>query len=505
MGRAKPVSIHALPLLHCLKTGIIGKGARPPPSHAYSSIENGIGKAFGNMNRVGTELMDQSGLPSAERLRRSAFEALSRYLGPNAKMSHELFGPDRSRGFTPSYQLSRVPLPAWAAEIGIGNPPSILVDSACLVYPDDPNPSECDWLLAAGLHLEGWLERAVEAAHGPLHSYSLRLPKTVTAAYDHAWVNRIGLYIRRTIANATGQSETAACGEKPKARIILTHDVDALEKTLQLRIKSSIMSGIAICRHLSRLRFKDARNRLVNALRYALAPSDYRMFEQIMALEDHYGVKSVFLFSDYQAAGLKSWLIDPSYCITQNELVDIVRAILARGWQVGMHPGFQSWNSTAMLTAVRLAVGSAAGEAIDINRQHWLRFSWDETWRAQHEAGIRLDLTLGFNDRPGFRNGSALRYRPLSINNAGDHHFNIVPTVFMDSHFYDYAFPTDVAGAMQPWIDEVAAVGGEASIIWHSQTMHPEYGWADGYVALLTLLAVRGITQTLIEREDLVG
>jgi hypothetical protein len=35
----------------------------------------------------------------------------------------------------------------------------------------------------------------------------------------------------------------------------------------------------------------------------------------------------------------------------------------------------------------------------------------------------------------------------------------------------------------------VAAVGGEASFLWHQQTIHPDYGWLSGYRELLQLVS----------------
>jgi hypothetical protein len=445
--------------------------------------------------------MHRARIASAERLRRSAFETLARYLGPKATITHPAFGPDRSHDFSATGELVGVPMPTWASDIGIGAQKALLVDKACLARA--PDHSACDWLLAAGLHLEGWLERAVEQARGPIHSYAFRLPANAAAAYDHAWVNRIGLFLRRALSQATGRPESEICGPAPQPRIILTHDVDALEKTVQLRLKSSVMSGLAILRHLGGLRFGEAGNRLASAIRYATGNADYRLFEEIMALEERHGMKSVFLFSDYRTSGPRAWLIDPSYRVADANVAAHVRAIILRGWQLGIHPGYESWNYDAAIGALRQSLEATAGTDVHICRQHWLRFSWADTWRAQCRAGVRLDLTLGFNDRPGFRNGSALRHRPMSCEAQGGHGLAMIPNLFMDSHFYDYAFPTDVSAAMKPWIDEVIAVGGEASVIWHSQTMHPEFGWADGYAALLAMLAERGVTRTMIECEDL--
>lgn len=432
-----------------------------------------------------------SGPTTAEQARQHALRALGRYLGAETTLA-DLIASLPQAELAPSFVPVRVLLPEWAADLGVGSPPALLVDGSCLISGDDPAHERCDWLLAAFLHLEGWLEQAVEAAKGPVQSYAYRIPAAASGAYDAAWVNRIALFLRRALARRAGLAEDTLFGPVPTARIILTHDVDALSKTIQLRIKSGIMSAIAVLRHLAGLRWAKAFSRLRDGLGFALRNANYDLFEEIRQEEARRGFKSIFLFADYAPGhGFKSWLIDPSYRVGEQPICDRVKALHAQGWQIGMHPGFNTWQDVAMLARTRAAVGAALGQPITICRQHWLRFSWARTWKAQHAAGVRLDFTLGFNDRPGLRNGAALDYAPWDHAAGAPIGIRSIPTVFMDSHFYDYAFPDDPAAAMAPWIDELIAVGGEASIIWHSQTMHPEYGWAKGYYALLDLLVAR--------------
>ena len=88
---------------------------------------------------------------------------------------------------------------------------------------------------------------------------------------------------------------------------------------------------------------------------------------------------------------------------------------------------------------------------------------------AQIKAGIEYDRTLMFNDRAGFRNSSALTYRPWNLRKQKPHKIKVQPTILMDSHLYDYKDlnPTSRKQEIRYWISETKQVNGSASILWH--------------------------------------
>ena len=136
---------------------------------------------------------------------------------------------------------------------------------------------------------------------------------------------------------------------------------------------------------------------------------------------------------------------------------------------------------------------TALDASVTTCRQHWLRFSFADTWRCQEVAGLKQDMTLGFNDRPGFRNGSALAFRPWNGEKRCSMDIVSIPMVMMDSHFYDYKQlrEEEVTIEMTKWVREIKEVHGQATVIWHQRVMSQDYGWEDGYKSLLTLVSER--------------
>ena len=136
------------------------------------------------------------------------------------------------------------------------------------------------------------------------------------------------------------------------------------------------------------------------------------------------------------------------------------------------------------------SLNAAASVKVSYCRQHWLRFSWDDTWIAQELAGITQDTTLMFNDRPGFRNSSVINWTPWSTKNKSSHNLKAMPSIIMDSHFYDYQindiFKTNLS--MNRLINECQFVNGEAAVLWHPHTLTKDYGWSQGFKNLLDIM-----------------
>ncbi|MEM5471126.1 hypothetical protein WNZ14_05255 [Hoeflea sp. AS60] len=390
--------------------------------------------------------------------------------------------------------LCHVVLPAWAADLGIEGR---LLAFASAIAPGEDRPEwqRCDWLATAFHMLAGSVERAHEQLHGPALSYSFRVPRALAPLYGHAWVNRIFLFLRRWAAHVANQPEVGLFGPLPVARIELTHDVDAIRLTPEIRLKQAAFQIANAARSFARGNFSGSGARLRDAGRYVLSAGNFRTFARVRDMERSGGLRSTLHFyggpSGLSRATPRRILIDPAYEITSDAMRAELRAFAEGGWTVGLHQSFDAWDEAGKMAREKARVETALGSPVSHCRQHWLHFSWNKTWAAQAAAGLRRDATLGFNDRPGFRAGHALTVRPWDGANGRPLPIDAVPMVFMDSHFYDYSDDggNDPEAAMKPWIDEVRAVGGDATVNWHTHTITEVYGWDAGFESLLGLLS----------------
>lgn len=365
-------------------------------------------------------------------------------------------------------------LPDWAADLVPSGLEGFYVPEQNGVY----TWQEYDWWLGAATMLTSVAEKAQEVQRGPIHSYSFRLDPALHPSIQHAWVNRIVMFLRRWWANDNGADEKRALGSIPPAVIYLTHDVDAVSKTLAIRTKQAA--------------FNAYNKRLGSALKFMFGPANYWQFETITELEDRYDRRSIWNF--YGAGGglwrtPKEHLFDPSYDVRSRRIINKLVELREQGHQIGLHPRFDTWRDINSMQSEKQAIEEATRHEIVDVRQHWLRFSFAETWKAQKAVGLTNDYTLGFNDRPGFRNGAALSFVDASSG------MRVTPMVLMDSHLFDYANMgvDDRFRQIDRLLDELVFTGGEASIIWHQRVFHADYGWGAAYEYLLDGMKTRGI------------
>lgn len=389
-------------------------------------------------------------------------------------------------------RLEEIGLPDWAADLA---PERTLPVPAHTLIVGPALPFErVDWLAAAFWYLNGSAERAHEAAHGPVHSYSYKLAGWPPRMWDRAWVNRIALFLRRWAARHAHREETELLGPLPQPSILVTHDVDAVRKTWSIRCKQSAFHLFNGARRLSAGDVRGAGAKLGSAARFMLSPADYWKFDELATMDRAAGVRPCFMFYGRAPAHRKGRLrlLDPDYDVMEEAVAARIRALAQQGCAIGVHPSFDSWDDSAAMQEERLRVERACAAAVTSCRQHWLKFSWARTWSAQQHAGLTLDMTLGFNDRPGFRNGAALRFSPWDDTRGEPLSIESVPLVLMDSQLYDYAAMDDAAraAAIQRWIGEVLEVRGTASVVWHPHTLSSDYGWRGGFSMLLHAIGV---------------
>jgi len=384
-------------------------------------------------------------------------------------------------------RLQEMTLPDWAADLAPDR--TLAVPAHYIVEGQGPAIDRVDWLGAACWYLNGDAERAYEQAHGPIHSYSYKLKGWPRRMWDRAWANRIALFLRRWAARQSQTSETELFGPLPKPQVLITHDVDAVRKTWSIRGKQSLFQVFNSVRRLIAGDLSGAHTRMTRAIRFALSSGDYQTFDELLEMERTAGIVAHFMVYGRAPRGRTGVLrlLDPDYDVMDEGVAARFRALAQKGVHVGLHPSFDAWEDSSAIEAERLRLERACGTSITSCRQHWLKFSWARTWRAQQRAGLILDMTLGFNDRPGFRNGAALRFSPWDAEGGAPLALQSVPLVLMDSQLYDYAEMNDASRAamIQHLIGEVADVGGTASVLWHPQTLSQDYGWRDGFRLLL--------------------
>ena len=386
-------------------------------------------------------------------------------------------------------RMVSVNLPNWANSCGIEN--KLLVPQECV----DQNEHsvewwKVDWWLAIFLMLEGWHERVWESIHGSIHSYSYRLKNWDSRVWDHAWVNRICLFLRKWYGE-NYNSKADFFGTPPRSQLLLSHDVDAVCKTHPIRIKQSIFHFFNSLVLLFRFRIIESVRRLSKGFKFLFSNEDWWVFDKLLKIEKAAGISAVYHFySDQRQKTFKRWLMDPGYNIKSERLKSLLNELKDAGHEVGLHPTYDSWNDSELIEDQKKTLEKSLGSEVINCRQHWLRFSWKDTWLHQARSGLRQDSTLMFNDRSGFRNSCATNWKPWNQLENKTHSIACTTSVIMDSHLFDYNEFNKIErnDHLRFWIMECKEVGGKTSILWHPHSLSKGYGWLEGFKDLINII-----------------
>lgn len=378
-------------------------------------------------------------------------------------------------------KMKEITLPQWAECYGVNG--AILVPCWAAGSESTDNWQKTDWFNVVFWYMQGLAERSHENISGPIHSYGKLLKGWDKRIWQYSWVNRIALFLRRWAAMENGIDEVELLGLLPEAQLTITHDVDAVSKTLIIRLKQTVFNVFNTCKLLMHGEWEMGWQRLQKSLRFLFSNDNYWCFSDITKLEEKFGIRSHFNFFVKESQGfqrsLKEIIFDPGYDVQSSQLKAQIRDLHTGGWTVGLHPSYLHWDNAEYLKRTRATLESVLGKSVKVCRQHWLRFSWQRTWQAQQDAGFTLDTTLGFNDFAGFRNGAALGFHPWDFSNKCPMLIESLPMVLMDSHLYDHGTnsPSELNDEIDRLLNEVMFVKGQGTIIWHQRVFSVDYGW----------------------------
>jgi hypothetical protein len=257
--------------------------------------------------------------------------------------------------------------------------------------------------------------------------------------------------------------------------LCLTHDVDRPYKTYQ-----SIYYAL-----------KERDPSHLSALRTGVNP--YWQFESLMGMEEELGVRSAFYFLNERGLTerpAREWL-QPRYWlehlgrydIETPRMANIINALDAGGWEVGLHGSYDSADDRKRLQYEKAKIEGVLGHELRGGRQHFLNRA-PETWDHHRAIGLSYDSSLGSSTDYGFQHG----YNPI---HPFDDEFVVFPLTIME-----VALVGGTADFEQAWTEcerllaEAAANDAVMTVLWH-----PRYVGSDfpGYRSLYRRLIERAL------------
>ncbi len=122
---------------------------------------------------------------------------------------------------------------------------------------------------------------------------------------------------------------------------------------------------------------------------------------------------------------------DANYKLEHPQIVQLVRDLVGRGMEVGVHGSYTSLDEPDQLRREFIRLRNVGFYPAG-GRQHWLRFTIDRLIPALERAGAVYDASLGWSNQIGFRAGACFAFPPYDFEHERAATFVEFPLVLMD-------------------------------------------------------------------------
>ena len=189
-----------------------------------------------------------------------------------------------------------------------------------------------------------------------------------------------------------------------------------------------------------------------------------KLFHELMDLSTQRGIRFVVNWKA-SAAGPHDTGYDPRH----PKLRGLIESLKKRGIELGVHPGYETYQSPDRFFEEIRLLQSLLGENRLGGRQDHLRWN-PQTWSLWEKCKLGYDGSVGYADQIGFRAGTCYPYRPwlLSENRPAD--IIEIPLLAMDATLEDYMqlSAEQALTRLRQLIQVCRMVGGVFSVLWHN-------------------------------------
>ncbi|MGA3207493.1 MAG: polysaccharide deacetylase family protein [Syntrophales bacterium] len=276
--------------------------------------------------------------------------------------------------------------------------------------------------------------------------------------------------------------------------VVLTHDVDYMPTRASRGMPRFFR---AVLRQLLTRRSAGQAWQIMSNYRNAFfQPVPYDALKSIADEEALLGATSSFQFTVK-----RKHRSDPVYDLRKYYNVeDDLRNLLHRGFEICLHGSYRAGRTPGQITEEKMKLQTILGINVTGHRQHYLNFHPTTFFPELEKAGLKYDMSVGYNDMSGPRAGTLFPFRPYDMEKAKPFSLWEIPFILMDTTLATtYRFSS--GEALDHCMDQIRPMeksGGCFSIIWHQEQLSGllDPGFDGIYWTLLKWLKDRGIRLT---------
>ncbi|MFQ5429763.1 MAG: hypothetical protein ACE5E1_05580 [Phycisphaerae bacterium] len=213
-------------------------------------------------------------------------------------------------------------------------------------------------------------------------------------------------------------------------------------------------------------------------------------FFRYARLEHEYGFRSSFYFSVINRRGASRF--DVGYDISRTRYRRLMRALRREGWEIGLHASYETHLRNPSVGPQVRRLSTLLKRRVLGLRHHYLMLdpSRPLATLAEHaRAGLLYDTSVGFNDAPGFRVGTALPFEPFDGAMHNHRRFVELPMTLSDMHLPRY-HPRAAIDIVRRHLCAARECGGLAVLNWHVGNWLAAPAWREAYRAACRMLSL---------------